>query len=286
MIAFYIILVASLVAINGAVLGSFMMLRRMSMMCDAIVHAVLPGLVIAYLITTSRGSIAMMAGAIGSGVLATAIIEYVQFKIRISSEASIGLTFTTLFSIGIILLARFAGQVELDQDCVLFGELAYVPLDLWITDVGTNMGPYPIWSLGLLTLAVLVFTLVGFRPLLLATFDSQFAEQSGTQVRFWHYALMLMVSLFTVTSFHSVGAVMVMGFFILPPATAYLISKNVKSLIALACAIGVTCVILGYYLAFYFNVSIAGAIIVLNGFTFGITAISQSIKRIRFKTVS
>ncbi len=282
MIALYIILVASLVAINGAILGSFMMLRRMSMMCDAIVHAVLPGLVIAYLITTSRGSVAMMAGAIGSGILATAIIEYVQFKIRISSEASIGLTFTTLFSIGIILLARFAGQVELDQDCVLFGELAYVPLDLWITDVGTNMGPYPLWSLGLLTVAVLVFTFVGFRHLLAATFDSQFAEQSGTKVRFWHYALMLMVSLFTVTSFHSVGAVMVMGFFILPPATSYLFTKNVRSLILVACATGVTCVILGYYLAYHFNVSIAGAIIVLNGFAFGIAAIMQSLRRIHF----
>tara|TARA_B100000768_G_C11271203_1_gene373533 strand:+ start:1241 stop:2101 length:861 start_codon:yes stop_codon:yes gene_type:complete len=286
MIAFYIILVGSLVAINGSILGSFMMLRRMSMMCDAIVHAVLPGLVIAYLITTSRGSLAMMAGAIGSGILATAIIEYVQQKIRISSEAAIGLTFTTLFSIGIILLARFAGQVELDQDCVLFGELAYVPLDLWITDFGTNMGPYPIWSLGLLTVAVVVFMLVGYRHLLAATFDSEFAEQTGTKVRLWHYALMLMVSLFTVTSFHSVGAVMVMGFFILPPATAYLFTKNVRSLIAVACSTGVTCVILGYYVAFFFNVSIAGAIIMLNGSIFGVAAIVQSLKRIRFNLVS
>ena len=272
MIALYIITVASLVAINGALLGSFMMLRRMSMMCDAIVHAVLPGLVIAYLITASRGSFAMVLGAIGSGVLATVVIEWVHTKFRVSADAAIGLTFTTLFSLGIILIAKYAGRVNLDQDCVLFGELAYVPLDLWITDSGQNMGPRSLWSVGVLTVVVVTFVRVGSRQLICTTFDPDFARHQGISVRLWHYLLMFMVSLFTIASFHAVGAVMVMGFFILPSATAYLLVKSVRALILIACIVGVLSVFLGFLFAEWNNISIAGSIIFVNGIVFAAAA--------------
>tara|TARA_B100001057_G_scaffold458415_1_gene507649 strand:- start:4240 stop:5106 length:867 start_codon:yes stop_codon:yes gene_type:complete len=268
MIALYIITVGCLVAVNGAILGSVLLLRRMSMMCDAIVHAILPGLVVAYLITSSRGSFAMLFGAIGSGIIAATLVEFVHLKFRITREASIGLMFTTLFSIGIILLALFAGQVKLDQDCVLFGELAYVPLDLWITDEGLNLGPYPIWTLAFLTIGVVTYVSVGFRPLVLCAFDKEFARLQGIKVQRWHYSLMLMLSLAAVTSFQAVGAIMVMGFFILPPATAYLFISSVRSLILLSSSIGILCVVSGFYLAQYLNVSIAGCIITLNGFVF------------------
>ena len=268
MTAFYIIIVGSLVALNGAILGSVLLLRRMSMICDAIVHAILPGLVIAYLFTSSRGSLAMTFGAISSGVVAATLVEFTQQKFQITREAAIGITFTTLFSIGIILLALFAGQVELDQDCVLFGELAYVPLDLWITDEGLNLGPHSMWSLAFLTMGVITYVLVGFRPLVLCAFDDEFAKLQGIKVQLWHYSLMLMLSLAAVTSFHAVGAIMVMGFFILPPATAFLFVSSVRSLMLISCSIGMLCVISGYFLAQYMNVSIAGCIITLNGVVF------------------
>ena len=268
MIALYIIIAACLVAINGAMLGSVLLLRRMSMMCDAIVHAILPGLVIAYLITSSKGSLAMVFGAISSGVVAATLVEFTHQKFPVTREAAIGITFTTLFSIGIILLALFAGQVKRDQDCVLFGELAYVPLDLWITEEGFNLGPYSIWSLGFLTIGVVAYVSVGFRSLVLCAFDSEFAKLQGINVQMWHYSLMLMLSLAAVTSFQAVGAIMVMGFFILPPATAFLFVSSVRSLMLLSCSIGILCVISGYFVAQYLNVSIAGCIITLNGLGF------------------
>ncbi|MAC17053.1 MAG: iron ABC transporter [Flavobacteriales bacterium] len=272
MIGLYIIAVASLVAINGAILGSFMMLRRMSMMCDAIVHAVLPGLVIAYLFTATRGSFAMVLGAIASGVLATMVIEWVHAKFRVSADAAIGLTFTTLFSLGIILIAKFAGRVNLDQDCVLFGELAYVPLDLWITESGRNMGPRSLWSVGALTVVVFAFVRVGARQLVSSTFDPDFARHQGVSVRLWHYLLMFMVSLFTIASFNAAGAVMVMGFFILPSATAYLLVRSIRALILLACFVGVLSVCVGFLFAQWNNVSIAGSIIFVNGIVFALAA--------------
>jgi manganese/zinc/iron transport system permease protein len=132
--AFYIILTGSLVALCCGLLGSFLLLRQMAMVGDAISHAVLPGIVIAFLLSGSRDALPMLVGAAALGVLATVLIEWLRRVGRVQTDASIGLSYTTLFAIGIILISLFARQVDLDQECVLYGEIAYVPLDLWIVD--------------------------------------------------------------------------------------------------------------------------------------------------------
>jgi len=271
--AFWIILTGSLVAICAALLGSFLVLRKMSMVGDAISHAVLPGLVVAYLVSGSRASIPMLIGAALVGMLTTFIIEVFHKKFKLQSDASIGVTFTFLFAIGVIMVSALTGKIDLDQDCVLYGEIAYVPLDSWFTSAGANMGPYTIWILSVATLIIVSFVIIGFKGLKITTFDETYAASLGISTVFWHYALMSMVSLTTVVSFEAVGAILVVAFFIIPAATAYLLTDNLKKMLLLACGFGILSSALGYVLAATINGSIAGSMATVAGFLFLITFI-------------
>lgn len=263
--AFWIILTGSLVAISCGLLGAFLILRRMAMVGDAISHAVLPGIVLAYLIAQSREALPMLIGAAALGVLTTLLIEWLYSKARLQVDASIGITFTWLFAIGIILISVYTGQVDLDQDCVLYGEIAYVPLDLWIDGQGRLLGPRPVWITGGTLLLILGLVLFGYRGLQVTTFNPEFAAAIGISTAFWHYLLMSAVSITTVVSFESVGAILVVAFLIVPPAAAYLLTNKLKQMLWLTAAFGICSAIGGYYLALALDGSIAGAMSVVAG---------------------
>lgn len=265
MAAFYIILAGTLVAACAGLLGCFLVLRKMAMVGDAVSHAVLPGIVIAYLLSESRETIPMLLGAAAFGVLTTILIELLYRHARVQADASIGITYTWLFAIGIILISLYAGQVDLDQDCVLYGEIAYVPLDLWITADGLNLGPRPVWVLGgtlVLILGILVF---GYKGLKITTFNEDYAKTRGISTIFWHYLLMSAVSLTTVVSFEVVGAILVVAFLIVPAATAYLLTERLKTMLILTVVFGFLSAFFGYYFAVWIDGSIAGAMTVVAG---------------------
>ncbi len=266
--AFWIILTGALVASCGGLLGAFLLLRKMAMVGDAVSHAVLPGIVIAYLVAGSREPLPMLMGAAAFGVLTTVIIEALYRRARLQSDAAIGITFTGLFAAGIILISLYAGQVDLDLDCVLFGEIAYVPIDLWITPGGVNLGPRAVWILGGLALLVLLLIVPGYRGLVVTTFNPEYAAALGIPVAFWHYLLMSAVSVTTVVSFESVGAILVVAFFIVPPATAYLLTDKLKPMLILTVLFGLGAAAGGYYLAVWIDGSIAGAMSVMAGVYF------------------
>lgn len=263
-----IILTASFISISCALIGTFLMLRKMAMVGDAISHAVLPGIVLAYLISGERDNMFMLVGAVALGVLATVLIELFHKKTRLQEDASIGVTFTWLFALGVILISAFTGQVDLDQDCVLYGEIAYVPLDIWFSPSGINLGPRPLWIAALLLLAVLAFVIFGFRGLIMTSFQTDYAAILGISTVAWHYALMSMVSVTTVVSFESVGAILVVALLIAPAAAAYLLTESLKRLLVLASVFGVLSTVLGYYLAKWMDGSIAGAISAMAGLVF------------------
>ncbi len=266
--AFWIILVGTLTAVCGGLLGAFLLLRNMSMIGDAISHAVLPGIVIAYLLSGSREALPMLLGAAAVGVLTTVIIEALYRKARLQSDAAIGITFTGMFALGILLISAFAGQIDLDQDCVLFGEIAYVPIDVWVTAGGLNMGPRAVWILGGLLLLILLLLTVGYKGLLITTFNAEYAAALGISVTFWHYLLMSAVSVTTVVSFEVVGAILVVAFLIVPPATAYLLTQSIRPMLILTTLLGFGASLGGYYLAVAINGSIAGAMSVVAGVFF------------------
>lgn len=280
-----IILTASLVSASCALLGCFLILRKMAMVGDAISHAVLPGIVIAFLVSGSRDSVTMLLGAGIIGMFTTFLIEFFHKKARLQTDASIGVTFTWLFAIGVVLISLFAGKVDLDQDCVLYGEIAYVPLDVIITQGGINLGPKALYVSGIILIVNLLFIFLAYRKLFLTTFDPAFASAIGISTALWHYAIMGAVSMTTVASFESVGAILVVALLIAPAATAYLITDKFKMMLALACLFGVLSSIGGYYLAVWLDGSIAGAIATISGVLFGLVMILSPTHGLFFKKI-
>lgn len=279
----YIILTASLVACSCALLGCFLILRKMAMVGDAISHAVLPGIVIAFLISGSRDSTTMLLGAGLIGVLTTFLIEFLHKKARLQTDASIGVTFTWLFAIGVILISVFAGKVDLDQDCVLYGEIAYVPLDVMIGPNGENMGPRALYIMSFILMAVVLFISLGYKELFLTTFDPAFATALGISTTLWHYLLMGAVSATTVASFESVGAILVVALLIAPAATAYLLTDHFPRMLVLACVAGVVSAVAGYYIAVWLDGSIAGAIASVAGVVFMLALFFSPVHGIAFR---
>ncbi|GGZ17249.1 manganese transport system membrane protein MntD [Echinicola pacifica] len=283
--AFIIILTGSMIAISCGLLGAFLMLRKMAMTGDAISHAVLPGIVIAFLISGSRHGLTMVIGAGLVGLIATACIEYLTQKVKLQSDASIGITFTSLFAIGIILITFLANQIDLDQDCVLYGEIAYVPIDLWITKAGTIMGPRTTYLAVINLVLAIAFVSLFYKELKLSTFDPEFAATIGLSTAGVNYGLMGMVSYTTVSSFEAVGAILVVALLVVPPATAFLWTKNLKKLLTVTAILGVLISFLGYYLAYLLNSSIAGAMASVAGVFFfvSVTLNRHQIPRIKSK---
>jgi len=273
-----IALTAIFTAISCAVLGAFLVLRKMTMVGDAISHAVLPGIAIAYLLSQSRASLPMFLGAALVGVFATVIIEILSKKWKVQSDASIGMTFTTLFAFGVVLITFWSDKVDLDQECVLYGEIAFVPFNTW-TMAGKSMGPIALWTSGILLILVLIYTLVGYKGLLMSSFNADYAAVLGIGIGAWNLSLMSMVSLATVVSFESVGAILVVALLVAPAASAYLISSQLKTMIGLSALFGFTGSLGGYFLSVALDTSIAGGIATTLGVQFAVVLAFVQLKK-------
>jgi manganese/zinc/iron transport system permease protein len=276
--AFLIIFTGSLIAISCGFLGVFMMLRKMAMTGDAISHAVLPGIVIGFFVSGSQRSLEVIIGAGLLGILATLMIDWLRKKAKVQLDASIGITFTLLFAIGIILVNLLAYKVDLDQECVLYGEIAYLPIDSWITQNGMNLGPRITWLAGLNFLFVIAFIYLLFKELALTSFDENFSSVMGIPSKGINLALMSIVSYTTVSSFESVGAILVVALLVVPPATAFLWTKSLIPLLKLTAALGVLIAIFGYYLSYWIDSSIAGMMVTVAGIFFVFSALIHSKK--------
>lgn len=263
---FWIILTGTLVAASCGVLGCFLVLRKMAMVGDAISHSVLPGIAIAFLISSSRDSLLMLIGAAVLGLVTVFLIQALQ-QGGLQSDASIGIVFTALFAIGVILISRNAANIDLDLDCVLFGEIAYVQWDTLIWN-GYDLGPVAVWMLG--GTLVIVLAAIGFfyKQFKLCAFDPALAAALGIPVALFHYLLMGLVSLSTVASFESVGAILVVGMLIVPASTAYLLTDRLSAMLLYSVFIGAVSSAAGYYAAKWLDASIAGSMIAVAGLLF------------------
>jgi len=285
-IDFWIIITAMMVSLSCVIPGTFMVLRSMSMFGDAISHAVLPGIVIAYLISGSRGGIALLIGAAAAGMLVTLLIGWLQSRLRIQNDAAIGLSYTFLFAVGIILVSLFSSQTDLDQECVLYGEIAYAPFDTWVTDAGFSLGPRQLWISGGLTLMTLFILAFAYRPLFVSSFDPEFAATAGYHVKFWHFILLAMISLSTVISFEAVGSILVIALLTGPAVTAMLLPVRLPYVFLFASIFGCTGSFFGYFLSIVLGASVSGSIAVAIGLQFAIVLLlKQLLKRSQLKSL-
>jgi manganese/zinc/iron transport system permease protein len=264
--SFEIILIGALVAGSAGLVGCFLVLRRLALLGDAISHAVLPGIAIAFLLSGSRSAPAMVLGAGALGLLTTFLVQALQ-RAGVQEDAGIGVSFTSLFAVGVVLISVFAGQVDLDLDCVLYGEIAYAPWDRLLLG-GHDLGPRALWTMG--TIFLLNVGVIGsfYKEFKICAFDPQMAAAVGINVALIHYLLMGLVSVTTVGAFESVGAILVVAMMIAPAVTAYLLTERLGVMLLLSVALGVISSALGYLLARWLDSSIAAAMTTVSGALF------------------
>jgi manganese/zinc/iron transport system permease protein len=260
-------LIASVVAVSCALPGCFLILRRMAMMSDAISHSILVGIAVGFFVIRDLTSPLLVLSAALTGVVTVSLVEILIRTKRVREDAAIGLIFPALFSIGVILISRYAGDVHLDVDAVLLGELAFAPFNR-LTVLGVDIGPKGFYLMSGILLLNLLFILTFYKELKLSTFDAGLAGALGFSPVIIHYGLMTIVSITAVGAFDAVGSVLVVALMIAPPATAYLITDRLSYLLAASSLIGVICAISGYWVAHALDASIAGSMATMTGVFF------------------
>lgn len=242
------LITALVVGIVGGAVGCFIILRGMSLMGDAISHAVLPGVAISFIL-----GINFFIGAIVFGLLASTIITYIKSNSIIKSDTAIGITFSSFLALGIILIGIANSSTDLFH--ILFGNiLAVQDLDMWIT----------------IAVALLVLTTITifFRPLLLTSFDPILAKSIGVKVTFYHYLLMVILTLVAVTAMQSVGTILIVALLITPAATAYLYANSLKTMIFLSSGFGALASVLGLFIGYSFNIAAGSSIVLTSALIF------------------
>ncbi|NRB75289.1 MAG: metal ABC transporter permease [Verrucomicrobiales bacterium] len=240
----WIVVVGILCAVACALPGCFLVLRKMSMMGDAISHAVLPGLAIAFIITGTRASVPMFIGAAAAGVLTAVFTQWISKLGNVDRGAAMGIVFTTLFAVGLLLIRQAADNVDIDPDCVLHGSIEFTPLDT--VAIGNLFIPRAAIVNGSVLLLNLAIIIVLFKELKLSAFDPDLADTLGFSSRFLHYLLMTMVAVTTVAAFESVGSIIVIAMLIVPPATALLLTHRMVPMLVIATATAALSAIIGH----------------------------------------
>jgi manganese/zinc/iron transport system permease protein len=262
-------LIAVVTAVACALVGSFLVLRRLALVSDAISHAILLGIVLGFFVVGDVTSPLLVVGATLTGLLTVALVQLLERTRLVKEDAAIGLVFPALFSIGVILVSRYADAVHLDVDAVLLGELAFAPFDrlvFW----GWDWGPTSLVVMGAILVLDLAALALFWKELKLSTFDPALAVALGFTPALVHYGLMALVSVTAVGSFNAVGSILVVALMIAPPAAAYLLTDSLERMVVIAAAIGAASALGGYWLSYLLDASIAGSMASVAGLLFGL----------------
>jgi manganese/zinc/iron transport system permease protein len=262
-------LIGAVTAAACALPGVFLILRRMALMSDAISHSILLGIVLAFFVVQDLASPWLVLAAALTGLVTVSLVELLGRTRLVKEDAAIGMVFPVLFSLGIILISRFAGNVHLDTDAVLLGELAFAPFDRFVA-LGYDLGPKALWVMGIILLVNLAFIRALYKELKLATFDAGLAAALGFAPALVHYGLMSVVSITAVGAFQAVGSVLVVGLMIAPPAAAYLLTDRLPRMLVMSVCFGAVSAIAGCWLAYTLDTSIVGAMATTTGILFGL----------------
>ncbi len=263
-----IMAVGSLVGIAASLLGTFLVLRKSSMLTDAISHSILLGIMVVWLLTRQTSGPLQIIGAGLSGVATVYLSEMLAKSQRVKYDAAIGLVFPALFAAGVLLTNLYARNVHIDADTVLLGEIGFVWLDT--VEIRGYYIPESLLSMGFLTVINLLFVSLLFKELKLSTFDPALARALGFNPNLLFYPLLGLTSATAVAAFDAVGAILFIAFVIVPPSAAYLLTDRLWRVLLFSCIFAVASSISGYYLAVWLDVSIGGMMAVMTGvyFTF------------------
>ena len=288
------LLIGVLAAVTCALPGNFLLLRRQALIGDAISHVVLPGIVVAFLLTGRVAALPMMLGAAGAALVSVILIEAVRRTARIEAGAAMGVIFTTLFAAGVLLLEQSdTSGVHLDVEHALYGNLESL---IWLDATGWASLLDPVALAGLphelprMAVALMIVALaiaVMWRPLAIATFDEGFAATLGLPVRAIGLALVMLAALAAVAAFDAVGSIIVIAMFICPPAAARMMTDRLLPQVMWSVGFAILSAVLGYVLAGYGplwlgfanSVSAAGMIATVSGLILGVTMLVGPCRR-------
>lgn len=267
----WIIVIGAATNAACAIVGCYLVLRRMSMMGDAISHAVLPGLVLAFLFSNSLNIVPLFVGAVLVGILTTFLTQTLHQYGRVNTDASMGVVFTSLFALGVVLIKRYANDVHFDVSCVYEGSLLMAVFDTQSIG-GIEVPRQAITVIPILLLNALVVT-VFWKELKLSSFDAPLADSMGFSATFLHYLLMVLVALTTVASFKAVGSILVIAMLIVPGATAHLLTDRLNRMLWIAVGIGVLSSVFGYWLSTLWDVEPSGMMTIVAGFCYAMAVL-------------
>jgi manganese/zinc/iron transport system permease protein len=263
---------ACLVAASCGLVGSFLVVRRMSLLGDAISHAVLPGIVLAVLAGGRPGGPLVLAGAVAAALVTVWLTRLLAQAGGLAEDAGTGVAFTTLFAIGVVIVSAAASRIDLDPACVLHGVLELVPFDT-VPIAGREL------PRGFLTAAVvfaaLVAAAVAFWPWLVFTaFDEAAAAAAGVPAVAVTNGLLVATALATVAGFEAVGAILVVALLVVPAAAAELVTRRLSRLVPVAILFGSAAAVVGYLAAWRWNTNAAGMIAVVLGAGYALCAVA------------
>ena len=281
---FEILLIAMVVGAACALPGCFLVLRRMSMLTDAISHTVLLGIVMAFLVVSQYDHPLLMLGAAGVGMLTVVLIELLSRTRLVKEDAAIGITFPALFSLGVLLISLLARDAHLDEHTVFQGDLVYAVFERFRIG-GLTLGPLTLWKLtGILVLnATLIIAF--FKELKISTFDPDLALALGFAPALLHYGLVALTSVTAVGAFDAVGSILVIGFMIVPPVTASLLTDSLSRMLWLALGISILSAVIGFWIATLVDASIGGAMTLAMAGIFGAVLLAAPRKGLVAATV-
>ncbi len=257
------ILVAAICNAACALVGCFLVLRRLSLMGDALSHAILPGLVIALLVSHDGGPAAMMVGALAAGLTTTFLTRLTEKHGQVAPDASLGVVYTSLFAFGVVLIKRRLSDIHFDVSCVYEGSLLQVAHDT--IAMGGAEVPRALFSAAPVLVVLVVALLVMWKEWKITTFDPALARTMGFAPDAMHYLLMTMVSVTAMVSFESIGSILVIAMLIAPAAAAQLLVDRLSSMLAVSVLLATVATIAGYALADWLDVMPAGCIAVVAG---------------------
>jgi manganese/zinc/iron transport system permease protein len=261
-----IVLTGLLVGASAALLGTFLVLGGRAMLTDAISHAIVFGIIVVWLLTRQLAGPVQVIGAALAGMLTVVLSEALARSRLVRTDAAIGLVFPALFSAGIILIALNARHVHIHADSVLLGEIGFVWLET--VTLGEVRVPVAVLTLGAVLAVNLAFVLGFWKELKVATFDPMLAAALGLAPGVMFHALLALTSVTAVAAFDAVGAVLFIAFVVVPPATAFLLTRRVGRMAALAVLLAMLSCASGYALALRWDVSIAGTMATMTGVFF------------------
>jgi manganese/zinc/iron transport system permease protein len=278
---------AFLVTLSCGLIGVFLLLRRVALMGDVLSHSLLPGIVVAFLWSGTRDTGPLWLGALIAGMITILLVEGIQRFSRLKSDAAMGIVFSTLFALGVVLISVYARNIDLDAECVLYGELLYIILEEPVRFAGLTLGPMPLVRMMVLTIVLIGLLAAFYKELLSTSFDSAHSVSLGISARGFHYALLLFLSVVIVSVFEAVGAILVVAMLVFPGATGLLLGRRLSSVLLWTTVVSLLIALLGFHLGVWLEVSLAACMSTMAMVIFTLTVVGRwAVLRLKFRAIA